>query len=116
MKKTFTSRGYTYRLCENELEFCDLYYGEHNTTDEYILSCVAGEFAGLKVWWGKTPEGEYYCHLSKDITEDKLYLYVLHDHLTEEFGEELTLIDTQDTAIIITENLLELKALTLINS
>lgn len=42
IKSNFTSRGQRYELL-NKLDFCDVYYYGHNTSEEYILHCLDAE-------------------------------------------------------------------------
>jgi hypothetical protein len=97
IKKSFTSRGYTYHLLDH-IQFGDLYFERAETfSSEYLLDCLnAGGV--LRV----CKEDEFYFYLSPTITLDELESEILL-HLLEDFTED------QDsnllTAQLITDNL-----------
>lgn len=85
MNQTFTSRGIVYHLVD-DLTFCSIYYGDHNTTDDYIRDCLTAEAAPQKGLWKKKDE-DYYFYLHPEVTQEDI-LYVVMDHLEEECQDE----------------------------
>ena len=102
MNNKFTSQGYEYRVVD-ALQFCDLYYGEHNTTDEYILSCINAELGNNQFLCVKKDDVFYFL-LADKVKEDQLAEEILFSHLAVYFPDE-TLLDSIYTCTILTENL-----------
>lgn len=102
MNVKFTSQGYEYRVVD-ALQFCDLYYGEHNTTDEYILSCIKAELGGNQFLCIRKDDVFYFL-LSEKVKEDKLAEDLLFTHFAEHFPDA-TLLDSIYNCTIVAENL-----------
>lgn len=104
MKQSFSSRGIKYHAVD-KLSFCDLYYPEHNTTDEYISDCLdaeMGEFDPSTVIW-KVIDGEYYFYISEGVTHDDIFNAVV-DSLEGEEREDMTLRDAYRWAHDVANN------------
>lgn len=102
MKTKFTSRGQRYELL-NKMDFCDVYYGNHNTTEEYILPCLdaeMNEFTPSTVIY-TSRDNILYFYISEDATYDDILTAVFQ---TIELGDDITLCDAVRWANDVTQN------------
>ena len=102
MKNDFKSQGYRY-IVLSKLEFADVYYGKHNTTDEYISECLDAEIAGGSFLYIRK-EDVFYFYVNERANKDSLAEDVMYKHLAHEFPNE-TLLNSMYNCSILSENL-----------
>lgn len=102
MKNDFKSQGYRYRVL-GKLEFADVYYGKHNTTDEYISECLDAEIAGDSFLYIRKGD-VFYFYVDEGANKDGLAEDVMYKHLAHEFPDE-TLLNSMYNCSILSENL-----------
>lgn len=101
MKKEFTSRGYTYRLCDS-IEFGDKYFSDAGgVTEEYLNDCLRAE----GVSYVKDAE-EFLFFIPPQSTEEDIFNCVL-EHYENDFPKE-SYLTAYYAMMTITDNLWEL--------
>lgn len=114
MKLDFTSRGQKYKLCDSQIEFCNVYYKLYNVvSDEYVEDCLYSFKEELKLsggaCWAKNEfDSVIYFYVNPELASYSNISKAVEESLESEDTTDLTPDEIISWVKDVTDNFVEL--------